>query len=266
MAFFERGGYARRWLYYAGGRDRTVLQKVLEHWTAAELLGLEPSDLYLDVASQDSPAPDIYARLYACRVLRQDLGYRAGLHGGRIGGSAESIPLPTGSVSKMALHNAFEHFEADADTGFVHEAQRLLRPGGRLCILPLFLHPTYSVQTDLAMLPPGVELRFDAGARIHEAPGWRDRHGRFYDVPQLIRRVVQPARQFRLRLIHYENAAELYPGCHMHYAALFERTSDARGRDAAVAAVAHSEAGGHALEPCDHLRPAVGLADEARRP
>lgn len=224
MAFFERGGYARRWLYYAGGRDRTVLQKVAEHWTAAELLELDPSDLYLDVASQDSPAPEIYKRLYACTVLRQDLAYRPGRHGNRIGGSAGSIPMPDGAFSKMALHNAFEHFEGDADTGFMREAERLLRPGGRLCILPLFMHPTYCIQTDLSILPPGAEHRFDRDARIHDAPGWRDRHGRFYDVPHLLRRVIRPALGLDVQIIHYENAADLYPGCHLHYAALFRRT------------------------------------------
>lgn len=220
--WLARADYARYPLYLDGGRDRTFHEKGLEHFLAAGLLGLGGGDVCIDVASQHSPAPDIYERLHGARMYTQDLVYRPGVHGRRIGGSAERLPLPDGFASAMVLHNAFEHFEGDADQGFVREAARVLRPGGRLCILPLFLYTEYAIQTDPAALT-GARPPFDAGARLWCARGWHDRHGRFYDVPQLQRRLLANAQAFEVRLFLYTDANEVDDYCHLRFAALFTR-------------------------------------------
>lgn len=222
MRFRERADYARFPLYLDGGRAPESHEKALEHYLAFELLRLGPQDVYVDIASQNSPVPDIYARLAGARVVRQDLVYPPGLHGDRIGGDAASLPVPDGFASGMALHNAFEHFEGDSDTRFVAEACRVLRPGGRLVILPLFLAPHYLVQTDPAVWPPG-GIAFEPDAEVLCARGWRDRFGRHYDAAHLATRVAGALRGARLTVFRIENAAELHPGIYMRFAALVER-------------------------------------------
>ena len=122
----------------------------------------------------------------------------------------------------MVLHNAFEHFEGDADIGFIREAARVLKPGGKLCILPLFLYTEHAIQTDPAAIA-GAWPRFDAGARLWCARGWRDRHGRFYDAAQLRRRLLANAGAFDVRLIEYTDAKTLDDFCHLHFAVVFTR-------------------------------------------
>ena len=220
--FIAAAGYERFPLYYAGGRAPGFHEKGLEHFLALELLRLGPGDVYVDVASQNSPVPEIYGRISGARVFRQDLSYSAGVHGERIGGDAARMPVADGFASAIALHNAFEHFEGDSDARFVTEACRVLRPGGRLCIAPLFLAARYVVQTDPAVWPrEGVP--FEADAEVACARGWRDRHGRFYDVPHLVSRVRDSLRGARLTVFVVGNAREIDPAVYLKFVALIER-------------------------------------------
>ena len=43
----------------------------------------------------------------------------------------------------MSCHHSFEHFQGDSDTSFVKEIQRLLRPQGKCCIVPIFVADHY---------------------------------------------------------------------------------------------------------------------------
>ena len=217
-----RADYVRYPLYLDGGRAPSFHEKGLEHFLAAELLGLAPGQVCLDIASRHSPAPDIYERLHGAEMYTQDLVYRPGVHGRRIGGSASRLPLRDGFADAMVLHNAFEHFEGDADIDFIREAARVLKPGGRLCILPLFLYTEYAIQTDPAALT-GTWPPFDPGARLWCARGWRDRHGRFYDAARLRSRLLANAAAFDVRLIEYTDATSLDPACHLRFAAVFTR-------------------------------------------
>lgn len=221
-AWLAQADYARYPLYMDGGRAPGFHEKGLEHFLAAGLLGLAQGHVCIDVASQHSPAPDLYTRLYGADMYTQDLVYRPGVHGRRIGGSASQLPLADGFADGMVLHNAFEHFEGDADVGFIREAARVLKPGGRLCILPLFLYTEYAIQTDPAALT-GEWPRFDAGARLWCARGWQDRHGRFYDAPRLRSRLLANAGAFDVRLLEYPDATAVDAACHLRFAAVFTR-------------------------------------------
>src|SRR5262245_20357647 len=161
--------------YYAFNRS----EKSLEHYLAATLLRLGPPDVYVDVASEHSPAPDIYRRLFGVTAYRQDLAYAPGLQGDMIGGDAASMPVPDGFSTRMALHCSFEHFEEDADIRFVREARRVLRRGGAVCVVPLYLAEEYAIQTDPEVAVPA-RIDFEADATVYCARGWGNRHGRFY--------------------------------------------------------------------------------------
>ncbi len=215
--------YEQFFAYAGGGRAPDLPEKVLEHYLAATLLDLGPDDVVLDVASQHSPAPAIYERLFGCRAYCQDLQFEPGWHGRRIGGNAASMPIPDGFATALTLHNAFEHFEGDSDARFIEEAGRVLRPGGRMCIVPLFLNNRYAIQCDPVALPAGGSA-LESDAVAYCARGWRDRHGRFYDVPHLVSRIRDRLGPLRMQILRVENAWEIDPTCYVRYLALFERT------------------------------------------
>src|SRR5262245_40410405 len=116
--YFAAARYSEDYPHYYPG---CIFEKSLEHYLAARLLGLKSDDVYIDVASEHSPVPEIYSRLFGARTYKQDLACPPGLKGRTIGGNAASMPVPDGFASKMALHCSFEHFEGASDIGFVIE-------------------------------------------------------------------------------------------------------------------------------------------------
>ena len=218
-AYFNAAGYAERYPDYY---SFNLPEKSLEHFLAAKLLGLGPGDVYIDIASEHSPVPEIYSRLFGCASFRQDLAYPEGLNGDRIGGDAAAMPVPDGFASKMALHCSFEHFEGNADERFIREVERVLRPGGRVCFAPLYLWERFGVLTDPAVAI-AQDVRFDAGATVYCKPGWGNRHGRLYDPAQLAARVRANLGSLQLTLYHILNAAEVDPSCYLRFAAVISK-------------------------------------------
>lgn len=170
--------------YYVG-----ILQKRLEHFVTLDLLRLTWRDVFVDIASEDSPVPGIFRRMTGAKTYAQDIGYAPGIHGRRIGGDACAMPVPAGFASAAALTCSLEHFEGEADQSLCRELARVVRPGGRLVILPLYLFPEAVTQTD-PVYSAQAEVAFDAGATLYCAPGWGNRHGRFYSPESLRTRVI----------------------------------------------------------------------------
>jgi SAM-dependent methyltransferase len=220
--WLRRGRYGRFDWYYDGGSRAGFVEKALEHFLAAQFLRLGSGDVYVDVASYTSPVPDIYEELHGVTAYRQDLQYKPGMHDRRIGGNAAEMPVADGFATKMALHCSFEHFEGNSDSDFIEEAARVLAPGGRLCIVPLYLAERYSIQLDPISIPrQGIE--FESDALLCCARGWRNRHGRFYDVPHFVERVAEHLNGLRCTVFRIENAREVDPSCHVVFLGLFEK-------------------------------------------
>jgi SAM-dependent methyltransferase len=207
--------------YRRGYAPTAFAEKTLEHFLSAKYLDICSDDVYVDIASASSPFPDIVRRLCDCTVYRQDLLYRAGVHRDRIGGDACHIPLPDCSVSKMALHCSFEHFEGDSDILFIQEANRLLQEGGRLCIVPLYLAETYTIFSDPKVSRKGIE--FDSDARVVDVPGFSNRFGRQYTPQRFKDRIVNEAGTLSLRILYIDNAKEIDESCYVKLVALFEK-------------------------------------------
>lgn len=94
-AFVEPARYAtRRKDYYSWNR----VEKSLEHFIAAKLLGLGRAGHDIDVASEHSVVLEIYHDLFGCTTCRQDLSYLSGLNGNRIGATPTCASV--GSMSR----------------------------------------------------------------------------------------------------------------------------------------------------------------------
>lgn len=213
--YYDRAGYS-------GYTRETIIEKSLEHFIAQELLELNPTDVYIDIASNQSPVPEIYQRLYGCRTYVQDLSYTPGIHGNKIGSNAASLPLPDASVTKMALHCSFEHFEGDSDSRFIKEAARVLRIGGKAVIVPLYLAPRYAIATDL-MISRVNRVRFEPDALVMAVKGWNNRHGRFYDADHLVRRVLNQTHELAFTIFRLTNTKEIDETVHARFGLIANR-------------------------------------------
>ena len=193
-------------------------------WRALQKILDGPEAVYIDIAgTAASPYQDIIKLLAkTSNIYVQDLIFPEGVNGNLIGGSAAKLPLPDDSVDAMTLHCSFEHFEGDADTGFVKEAGRVLRLGGRVCIVPLYLGEYAFTLCDPVR---GHNISFDKETVIHFTPRWGERHGRFYSAETLANRIINPAYDAGLnaRVIHFTNALDLDPSCYAHFALILDK-------------------------------------------
>ncbi|MBI1357545.1 MAG: methyltransferase domain-containing protein [Acidobacteria bacterium] len=159
---------------------------------ATRLLELGPKSVFIDVAAASSPLPEITRRVFGCRSFAQDIMYAPGVRAHEIGGDACAMPVEAGFADAAALTCSLEHFEGDADIRLFTELARVLRPGGRIVVAPLYLNPFAAALTDPRFALAADDLRFDADAVIHCADGWGNRHGRFYSPETLQSRILRP--------------------------------------------------------------------------
>jgi SAM-dependent methyltransferase len=197
-------------------------------WKRLEHLLSREDAVFVDIASTENcPYFDLLRLLARTRhTYRQDLIFPPGIHGDRIGGSAAELPLADNSVDAMTLHCSYEHFEGDADTGFIREAGRVLRPGGRVSIVPLYLGEYAFIMCDPAW---GFDIKPDPGTPVHLFPRWGERHGRFYSVSTLNERVIKPAIEAGLtpRVVHFSNILDMHPNCYTHFGLILDKPAAA---------------------------------------
>jgi ubiquinone/menaquinone biosynthesis C-methylase UbiE len=171
------------------------LEKAFEHFISIKLIIPAPGMVGIDIGSCKSVVPQVIRNQFGAKIYEQDLEYTQGVHGNRIGSSADAIPLPDGSVDFMTLHCTFEHFEKQGDTGFVKECSRLLKPGGKTVILPLYLNCNYCNITGEQNPEIRQTIGFDENAGFYCCiPSWHNRFGRHYSTRALLERVLLPAK------------------------------------------------------------------------
>lgn len=218
--------------FYGGPEGPNFPEKTLEHYLAAKFLNLGPQDVYIDIASQNSPAPIIYSQKYGCKTLRQDIVYPAGINGDRIGGDAAAMPLRDGFASAMALHCSFEHFEGDTDIRFIKETSRVLKAGGKAVIVPLYLAQEYIIKTDPAVWPVG-GIIFESDAVLYCAKNFRNRQGRFYDIAHLKSRIIEHLGELKCTIVNVKNAKDVHPSCYVRFAMILEKPKICLSKDRA---------------------------------
>ncbi|ABW66341.1 Methyltransferase type 11 [Desulfosudis oleivorans Hxd3] len=199
----------RQWLTRAKSSFLNVRyphKKALEFFFSAMLLNIQKDDIVLDAAGGRSEYLSNIRNVVGCRNLYvNDQIYSTGnvKRGGVnfVGGDVTAIGLPDGAVTKIACHHAVEHFRGDKDARFVLEISRLLKTGGRACILPLFIADRYA---EVWNIKP--ESCYDQRAMCIEDPssslpgGKDDGHfARIYDSRALSERVLATADSASLR-------------------------------------------------------------------
>lgn len=218
-------GYADDYVRYMG--PDLLNEKLLEHFVSLDLLGWSTGDSFgplIDVGAAVSPFADYVARRFGVQAYRLDLDYPPGVNGANIGAPADSIPLPDDSVGAMTLHCTIDHFEADADTGFIREAARVLRPGGRVCVLPVYLSDQPWNICDPRRFTRGIG--FDREAHVRGVLGYSNRFGRFYSLETLRRRVLDAApERLGATLFKIEGDQPKVPNNYLHYALVLEKRS-----------------------------------------
>lgn len=171
-------------------------KKLVEFFASFRLLAPGENDVFLDVAGGDK---GYMGRLNCRRKILHDLKISPATRGACgpsfdcIESDAGAIPLPDESIDCMACHHSFEHFKGDSDIRFVREVQRLLKAGGRCCIVPVFISDVYSEITDQISW----RYKFDDESRriidpTASTPGgvFSGNYARVYDAPAFMRRIV----------------------------------------------------------------------------
>ncbi|MFZ1829636.1 MAG: DUF4214 domain-containing protein [Candidatus Competibacteraceae bacterium] len=213
--YFNEAQYASKYPNYYKGN---LKEKSLEHYIALKLLGLSKNDIFIDIASEHSPVPEIYSRLINCCTYSQDIMYPDGVHGDKIGGDACAMPLPDAFASKASLTCSIEHFEGDADTRLFKELSRILKVGGQIAVVPFYLFNEDATQTDPTISVPA-RVVFDEDCKVYCAEGWGNRHGRFYSPTSFMRRIVLPMKNhFHFDVYYFNNAASIDSSVYLRFA------------------------------------------------
>jgi SAM-dependent methyltransferase len=138
-------------------------------------------------------------RRYGCDVYDADLQYRPGVRGRKIGCEVGAIPFADRSLTCVVSFCAFNCFEGEADCAFLREASRLLKPGGRLVIVPLCVADAYVnlYDPDIVTDPD----RLDDRAAHHAWHGWGTNFGRWYDRQAFRERFLDAAQGLTVRVV-----------------------------------------------------------------
>jgi len=213
--YFALAGYESRYPEYYRANQ---IEKALEHFVALELLHVTRTDVFIDIASEHSPLAHVCADLTGASTFSQDIIYSDGIVDDHIGGNACAMPVSDGFASKTCLTCSLEHFEGDGDTRLFLELNRVLRPGGAVCVVPFYISPEASIQTDPAISVP-VGVVFDSGVPIYCAEGWGNRHGRFYSPGSFVTRIMHPLDdRFRFRFLALTNPTAIHPSIYARFA------------------------------------------------
>ena len=179
-----------------------------------------PAEAYVDVAAAGSPWAktlrerkqiDAYA-IDLCEVsdAYRDLPYY------RVE-NATATSFADASITGVSLHCAYEMFMGQDDTRLIAELARILKPGGKAVILPLYMHTHYCAYSTPEYFGKGYSdplakeyVRLDCSG----VPSSRK-----YDAAKLKERVLDPilAAGLKYQLLALRNKSEFGQNIYCHF-------------------------------------------------
>ncbi len=161
-------------------------QKAFEHWVSAEYLDFQKNDRVLDFAAWISPATEILNYDRPANYYKHDITLKTSLENKTISGYSNAIESDNDYFDYIIAHCAIDNFEQDYDISFFKEAERILKPGGKVLITPL--HMAEIFENRIALGSIGADP--DDGAFIVLGMPNTLRFGRHYSVKSLQERII----------------------------------------------------------------------------
>jgi len=186
-------------------------KKMMEHYIAFLLMGLTPGNRYIDIASESSPFPDLAREKLGLETYSQDLTYAPGFHGNRIGSSADRLPIDDNWIHGASLQCAFEHFQGDIDSNFIREIARVLKPGGRCVIVPLYMSQKAVNLYDPLLYTNWDDIKADPETEIIAEIALGGHFERFYS-PETLQRILISGIGLHYRMYHITGKEAVFPG------------------------------------------------------
>lgn len=216
---------------YHGGVDGGVyLEKMLEHFVAWDLIGLgnDPDRLpYVDIAGASSPwASLLRGKGIEAMSIDLELNPRFAHLDYYLKTDATATPFAPASIGGTSLQCAFEMFQGDADMRLVAELARILRPGGRTVISPLYMHTHACCYQSPEHYG---RSRADEGAKVYvRRNAARVPSSRKYSAATLLERVWRPAQRLGLQpsLHVLRNGQAIGKDVYLHFILVLDKPED----------------------------------------
>jgi SAM-dependent methyltransferase len=211
------------------GKEWLRIEKTLEHFVSIGFLESVEGARIADIGAGHSPFFRILTRRHGARqAYAVDPSYAPSCRPPYIRARASRLPFAPESLDALALHCSFEHFEGAEDLDFLAEAERVLRPGGRCVVLPLYLSSQYTVHLDpvfnlLRGRKP--DLHADPGARLRYCNS-RQPFSRHYDARSFKERILD-ATALQATVYHLVNHKSIHRSCYLRFAAVFRKPGSA---------------------------------------
>lgn len=208
--------------YHGGPFSGHWNEKIFEHYISYILLNLydyKKEDCYIDVAASGSP----WALL-----LRKNIGFSAYAIDLNIqkpysdipyylSGDATATSFPPSSVKGISLHCAYEMFAGTDDINALKEFARILVPGGKIILVPLYMHTHYCCYSSPEF--------FGKNYTDNHAKSYLRRgicgvpSSRKYDVGRLKDRVLKTAQEVNLvpKIYSLRNQRQASPEIYCHF-------------------------------------------------
>lgn len=215
--------------YHGGAGGAIYEEKLLEHYVAWDLLNLDTAGKrYLDIAGATSPWVQLLnskeIEAYSIDLNVPDQFSHQNYY---IQGDATATNFPDNYFDAASAQCAFEMFAKDSDIRLMSEISRILKPGGRCVISPLYMHTHACFYQSPEYY--GI-VKGDAGAKAYIR---RDCLGvpvsRKYSARTLNERIFAQARKTGLKPSIYvlRNKREISEKVYLHFILVIEKPSEA---------------------------------------
>lgn len=179
--------------YYQKKYWTRYYRKIAEYYLTYNLLKLNRNEsyIYVDGAGSSSPWTSWLAKRTGADAYIVDIADNVNHYDKYIQSDIRHTTFNNNSVDVISFQSAIETFPENIDIECLHEAYRILKPGGMMSITPVYLHKTYINCYGISYYNNGVEPNDEAVRFIRtdfDMP-----FTRLYDVNHLKERIIDEA-------------------------------------------------------------------------